>query len=389
MDENYVLKHKNNAVAVFRVDDADSIINIRLSKNNKYELPLNCINTTETVKWLKNRGIPVTRHKISREMAGMSLFRYMLGNHGISLTDHYWIQKVGQLVTWEDVNAYNNNFRSKMTLEPDKKDMSIVGETNFNPSASLQGDLKKKWIIDSVGNRILVKGNYAEGCLQSISEVFASLMHSKQGFRNHVEYKFIDISSDGEIIHGCCCKNFTDIHTEFVPAIDIVSSVIKQNNVSSYEHYIKLCSANGISQEEIRGFMDYQIMTDFIVTNTDRHFNNFGVIRSSETRQFIRPAPIFDTGNSLFYKSGYVPIDKGLLDIEVTSFRTKEVQMLKYVRNRNLVDISKLPTIEELGSLLSKDTTLKGSKVERILQAYSKKIDYFYEFQRGKSIWAR
>ena len=42
--------------------------------------------------------------------------------------------------------------------------------------------------------------------------------------------------------------------------------------------------------------------------NTDRHYNNFGLIRDVETMQ-VRPAPLFDTGASLW--CGELRIDSG------------------------------------------------------------------------------
>ena len=37
--------------------------------------------------------------------------------------------------------------------------------------------------------------------------------------------------------------------------------------------------------------------------NEDRHFGNFGMIRNANTGEFIKPAPVFDTGSSLFHNS--------------------------------------------------------------------------------------
>ena len=49
--------------------------------------------------------------------------------------------------------------------------------------------------------------------------------------------------------------------------------------------------------------MDYQIMSDFLLTNTDRHLLNLGVLRDPVSLQFICPAPIFDTGNAMFFNA--------------------------------------------------------------------------------------
>lgn len=44
------------------------------------------------------------------------------------------------------------------------------------------------------------------------------------------------------------------------------------------------------------------ILLDFIMANTDRHYNNFAFLRNSNTLEWIGLAPIYDTGTSMFYK---------------------------------------------------------------------------------------
>ena len=48
---------------------------------------------------------------------------------------------------------------------------------------------------------------------------------------------------------------------------------------------------------------DLQLILDYIVINEDRHFGNLGMIRNTNTGEWLEPAPIFDTGSSLFYNS--------------------------------------------------------------------------------------
>lgn len=128
-------------------------------------------------------------------------------------------------------------------------------------------------------------------------------------------------------------------------------------------------------------------MTDFLLSNSDRHLNNFGIIRDSRTLQWLCMAPIFDSGNSMFYKSVYVPVDKGLLGLEVTSFLKKEVQLLRYVTDRSLVDIRLLPGEDEVYKLLQVDTNISEAVNERLVKAYKRKIKYLSDFQNGADIW--
>lgn len=382
----YMLKHENDNVAIMLIDS--SISRIDISKRNSHLLPIGVFTVEHLRDWINARGVPITRDNIKRDMMLMhrtNPFKYMLDNCGLSLTDHYWICERSENYSWEDINLYTNNFKSAYSLDLNEDKRSIAGKTNFIPSASLKGDLRKKWIIDQNGIRRLVKGNYNHTCRQSICEVLATEIYRKQGVVPYTPYSLIKISSECQGIIGCECPNFTSINTEFVPAIDIIDKLKKPNNMSYYEFFIEVCKKNGL---DIRWFLEYQIMTDFIISNTDRHLNNFGILRDSKSLRWLSPAPIFDSGNSMFYKNSYIPVDKGLLDIQVTSFLSKEVQLLRYVTNRGLVDISKLPDDNYLYSLLSRDNNIKDEVNERLVRAYNRKIKYFSDFQNGANIWS-
>ena len=378
----YFLLHENFKVAIFTVKN-NSVLNLKINDNNESQLPVGIFTEKQLIEWINHRGIPVTRQGLAKDL-NITSFEYMLENLGLSLTDHYWICDIDNLVDWKDVNLYANDFKVHYSLNL-RDDKNIVSRTNFVPSASLKGDLKKKWIIDNNGVRRLVKGNYNNSCRQSICEVLASEIHRRQNKFSYVPYSLVSIKSDNNIIVGCECPNFTSIQTEFVSAIDIIDNLKKPNELSYYEFFIEICKRNGL---DIRNFLEYQILTDFIITNTDRHLNNFGIIRDSQTLKWISYAPIFDSGNSMFYDFYYIPVDKGLLNIEVSSFLKKEVQLLKYVKNRGLIDVSLLPKDSEVYDLLKKDITIKDEINERIIRTYNKKIKYLIDFQNGANIWS-
>lgn len=312
-------------------------------------------------------------------------FTLMLLSNGLSLTDHYWLKERGNTETWADVNLYTNQFKSSYSLDLTDDIKDIKSKTNFIPSASLKGDLKKKWIIDTTGVCRLVKGNYGNTCRQSICEVLATNIHYLQNKIRYTPYSLINISSNGQNIIGCECPNFTSITTEFILAIDIVNIYKKPNNLSYYEFFIQVCANYGL---DIREFMEYEVMTDFIISNSDRHLNNFGILRDSRTLQWLSYAPLFDSGNSMFYKASYIPVDKALLKLEVTSFLSKEVQLLRYITNRGLVNISNLPSESYVASLLQKDINTRDEVNERLIKAYNKKIKYLQDFQNGADIWS-
>lgn len=384
--ERYILMYEDYKLALFSVSfEADTVAELLINQTCGRYLPVGVHTSEQLKKWIDNRGIPVTRDHIAQDLSGSGLspFYLMLLNHGLSLTDHYWICRQNEHFLWQDINLYTNPFRSAYSLDLQDDINSIAAKTNFIPSASLKGDLKKKWIIDEKGIRRLVKGNYGSSCRQSLCEVLASEIHKRQGI-SYTPYSLIWISSNGTRMIGCECPNFTDISTEFVPAIDIMANEKKPNDISWYEFYIKVCESYGLN---MRDFLEYQILSDFIISNTDRHLNNFGIIRAADTLEWIGAAPIFDSGNAMFYNASYIPADKELLKIPVTSFCDSEAKLLKCVKNRGVLDVAKLPDDNYLYNLLKKDIVIKDEVNERLAEAYRKKIRYLGDFQNGADLW--
>ena len=149
---NYFLMHENLKIALFKLYNLKNIIRIELSQNPStiMHLPVGVTDKLGLRDWLLNRGIPVTRQRLDidlRMSKVSSPFELMLRNYGLSITDHYWIRPQDDSHTWESINLYINDFKSAYSLDLRDDKRSIAGKTNFVPSASLKGDLKKKWII--------------------------------------------------------------------------------------------------------------------------------------------------------------------------------------------------------------------------------------------------
>ena len=97
------------------------------------------------------------------------------------------------------------------------------------------------------------------------------------------------------------CPSFSSEDIEFIPAYEVVSSTKNSNNVALYDKYIDICVANGIDRGVMQDYMDYLVLSDFVISNTDEHLLNFGILRNADTMELLGPAPIFDSGNSMFF----------------------------------------------------------------------------------------
>lgn len=104
-------------------------------------------------------------------------------------------------------------------------------------------------------------------------------------------------------------------------------------------------------QQHVSDFMDYMALTDYVITNYDRHFNNFGVIRDTNTMKIIDIAPILDSGNSMFWNRPMPKTKYDLLNVEITSYVKKESKSLDMVKNFDVIDLSLLPDFDSIQSL--------------------------------------
>lgn len=84
-------------------------------------------------------------------------------------------------------------------------------------------------------------------------------------------------------------------------------------------------------------------------------------------------APIFDSGNAMFWQNPKLSEYDNLTAVEVNSFRKTEKQLLGYVRDRGQLDLTKLPTEDELRNIYAKDSLIPC--VHSVLLGYRKKID--------------
>ena len=150
---------------------------------------------------------------------------------------------------------------------------------------------------------------------------------------------------------------------------------------------IRQAAINGLEEDVVRKQLEYTILTDFILTNTDRHFNNFGFLYDPAQHKLIGMAPIFDTGNSLFYNKEFIPSRKYLLDIQVTSFLQKEVELLRLITDKQQIDLDKLSGFAaEVENMLKTYTKMPAERAAQIAEAVNQKIEYLRLFQQGKKI---
>lgn len=380
----YILKHRDDVVCELTIDETGNVVKVgRVFEELLLPLGGN-LSVQELKKWWQRRAVPVTQAGIISflQKIDKSNTEFLTDNFGLSMMDHYWICPLEkQELRWKNINFFQNHFEE---LKEPKK--AGTASQSLVPGASLSGDQKKYWYIDG-GRRWLLKENEGSSSQQSLNEILAARIHRLQEKQPYTEYRLVPHPEGEEKGYCCVSPAFTNEHTEFINAYDLVSSEKKPNNRSYYEHFICICEEHGLLREKTRGFLEYQILTDFLITNTDRHFQNFGVLRDSESLEFTGMAPIFDSGNSMFWNYHVIPsAAEKFYSIRTESFRSTELELLGYIQNFDApVDFKKLPSSQELYELYKIDH-MSEERLDGLIQAFQRKQEMLKQFLEKRKL---
>lgn len=387
----YILMRKNQPITVADFSDDGRMIwysREQLEKHNDIAPLWENLSKSSLIKWWENRSIPIGQNKVKELLEKKHLScpeEYLMKNLGLSLTDYYWIKPLGSTLCWEDVNFFDNDFQNELSISSiDADDPAKYSE--YVPNSSLQGQLDKKWIIVN-GKRCLVKGNRDEYSTESLNEVIATKFHMLQKYDNYTAYDLIQIK-DTEYDYGCISECFTSQKEELISAYAVITSSMQNNDISSYEHFIKTCGEHGMDTELLRRDLEYMILMDFVMSGRDRHLSNVSILRDAETLKFLRMAPIYDSGKCMFIGEAVPTTDEELLDIKTTSFAKTELKLLSYVTDRKLVDVSKLSGPYIFEKYYSMDSRMDEKRIKKLKEAYEKKVDLLRLYQLGKDLKA-
>lgn len=376
----YSLMHKNDKCGTILFDENIGRITEYHDDRNGLSPYLGNCDIKKIQKWWEMRAVPASRATMQQVINNANCLNtevYLAKNLGLSMTDTYWIKPSGIDLSFDNVKFANLAAYSHGKIP-------YHNATSYDPNASLGGQMEKYWDLMHK-TPILVKESYKYYGQQSINEVFASIVHSRQPSNVEFVRYTAEMTEDRGV--QCKCPAFTSENIELLSAYEMVESRKIQNSQALYDEYINICVENGIDYNQIQEFMDYQTMTDFLITNTDEHLLNFGVLRDPNTMKLIDPAPIFDSGNSMFYSDGRkTPYTRaGILDIPITSFYKREEKLLGKVKNKTAVDLNSIPSAGEVKELYA-NAGIPEEKANVISKNYDTKAKMLSEFQRGKTI---
>lgn len=236
---------------------------------------------------------------------------FIIKSYGLSLSDQYWIKPEFGKETWEDINFFHNEFKYQPFINNNlerKYDYSDV-DVLYTPTITTGGEVDKAWTIDN-DKRVLYKSSNTFLGLEPINEFIASKICDILDV-NHANYEIKILSNLEKKTMVSCCETFINEDTELISAYNLMSKYLDKGEKISYDNYLKTLEDIGIKNAKLK--VQKMILLDLIMSNTDRHLNNFGVIRDVNSLKIVVVAPIYYTGKSLATSFLSVKEDNGLM----------------------------------------------------------------------------
>jgi len=297
INRNYVLKQYDMILLHFELQKEFDGLVARITwidEDKKHLLPLDLIVSDEgLLRWLKNRAIPANRAYVENFLARLGLNEKDTKGiidicKGLSLNDSYWTPAASFMGTFAENNLFENRFSNRLAS------IAFTGHGSMQPSSftsspefTTNGMLAKCW--RKVGGKIMLYKSGTEGAANTgkepYSEYYAYQLAKAMGI-DAVEYGL-------SIWKGKLCSTceiFTDIDTSYIP----IGRLVREGGIRAVMKFY-----NNLGEEYYQKFID-MLVFDAVICNTDRHFENFGVLVDNKTNHIKDFAPIFDNGLSLF-----------------------------------------------------------------------------------------
>ena len=330
------------------------------------------ISLRNLIRWWTRRSIPASRAQVERLKSALSIdttLELLEKSFALSLSDRYWVREQGQSLTWADVNFFDNEFSGDLgvyTLDPSSTPVIVnLGNEGFlNPNSSVGGDLPKKWVIDG-GVRYLVKNGIQNFGQDIYNEVVATSLHCRLlAESDYVPYELIRLGRDTY----CRCPEFLKDDEELVTVDDLLRRHIDDSGYGTYLSTRDALLETGLSADEIDEGLTKLFTCDYVLANSDRHTNNFGVIRDAVTLEYKRLAPIYDSGFCLWCDRRELKYPQDF-NYEARPFvnTTDPDRQLRLFDSYAWFDVPALDGwVDEACSILEKDELIPASRIDAI-----------------------
>lgn len=279
--QNYEILSGDTLVAVWQ--------NNTLTVQNESLLPLFLKRISNADLWLETRAIDSHRAnsrllKKALRLAEKDDISTVIHVYGATITDNYWIRPIGSDLTYNDVR-FTDDYFSNLALKGTYNSFNRAANSKRSktPELTNTGSFEKCWKLRDGKWWMYKRATHDE----AFSELFICELGRALGM-NMATYE----RGDG------CVKSldFTNgASVNFEPAAAFMGD---------NEEYTDVVKAlQNLCPDAIPDYIRLLFM-DTLCANPDRHTNNFGLLRDTQTGEFLGLAPNYDNNMALISR-GY------------------------------------------------------------------------------------
>ena len=124
------------------------------------------------------------------------------------------------------------------------------------------------------------------------------------------------------------------------------------------------------------------LTVDFIIANTDRHYNNFGFLRNPDTLEWLGLAPVFDSGTSFFHDESVFSLKNPNLressKIKAKPFAPNQKDQMKKIPFKEYCSDLKFENLDGIleffGKLISQNPYIEQEQAEILCKTLNSRI---------------
>lgn len=309
MSQNLLLMNEDTVVMEINFDDG--LYHIRNAEKMPYQLKdrIVSINDTDILSmerkdllrasfknqmvvsgYFASRVLPLTREN-AKKIYSLFGFEQMQDDYSkmkiailcraVSLQDNYWIKNSDDKTVWDDINLRNNHLNEVVAqVSLHGSSLTLQGQVH-TPELNGQGAYAKAWKREEDG-LYLYKIGSDKTDYESRIEVMVSNLLDKTNV-SHVRY----LPAQAMDRFACKCKCMTTDTLSILAGMDF-RTYCNVHDINAERELLKLDSDN----------LYKMWITDYLISNRDRHGMNWGLYYDNRTMQLLGLHPLFDHNNA-------------------------------------------------------------------------------------------
>lgn len=199
----------------------------------------------------------------------------------VSVNDSYWVKAASEKIQWADVNIRNNPLNEVIAqIALHGKSLTLQGSL-CSPEFTTNGAYAKAWRRHGDGSLWLYKKGARDNTESRIEVMVSGILD-----KTNVPHCHYEAGEDGGE-YVCMCPAMSTEDTGILSGMDFIS----------------YCSVNGMDPEQEMRRIDSDMLykmwiVDYLISNRDRHGQNWGFFYDLDTMEILRMHPLFDHNNA-------------------------------------------------------------------------------------------